>query len=324
MAKFAIIIPAYNAERYLYATLRSCVDLDVPDGCSLEIIVVDDGSSDSTASISVAFATEVKAPKKIKTLQKENGGESSAIMFGARSTDADYLVFLSSDDLIAPKLLTEAYSFFANDSEIVAVYPDWWLIDEWGQTISETKTHDWSYEEQYGRVENIPGPGTVIRSEAWTKVGGRNENFHFYSDLEQWFRLCTQGELRRLPKTLASWRTHASNQSKTTRTDQIAKEIKSLVYDFEYWQTTNLRQFEFSAKVSTHIRLALLSLDPSRPKSLKPRLNLGLSLWYYLRIFMLKGQQWVPSKRINLIEIVLLLVHPIGLHLTLLKKKINH
>ena len=323
MSKFAVVIPAYNAETYLPSTIRSCLNLIVPEGSSLEIIIVDDGSTDGTATVAGDFKTVVKPPVSMKVIRKANGGESSAIMVGAESTCAEFLIFLSADDLLEPELLTEAKGLLTKDNRIVAVYPDWWLMDEQGKVISETKTHEWSYEEQFGKVENIPGPGSVIRSEAWRSAGGRNQNFHFYSDLEQWFRLATKGRLRRLPKTLAAWRTHDTNQSKTTQISQIAAEIRSLVYEFAHWDKDPIHQFHLSARVSTHLRLALLALEPVQGKLLYPRVNLALAMWCFLKILFTRGQQWVPGRRINSTEILLVLIHPFGRSLMHLKQSLT-
>lgn len=72
-----IVVPAYNVEKYIKNCLDSFIDLSVLR--SLEILIVDDGSTDSTASL--AHTYEQKYPYSFKVLSKENGGHGSTINY---------------------------------------------------------------------------------------------------------------------------------------------------------------------------------------------------------------------------------------------------
>ena len=91
--KFSVIIPVYNAEE----TLPRCLDsLLAQSGNNIEIILVDDGSTDSSAEICKKYAY---LHPEIKYLEKENGGVASALNYGIQHMTGDYFAWLSHDDV---------------------------------------------------------------------------------------------------------------------------------------------------------------------------------------------------------------------------------
>ena len=92
----SIILPVYNVEDYL----RDCLDsLLMPSNCSLEIIAVNDGSTDSSPDILQEYADK---DSRVKVLHKTNGGLASARNHGLPHVSGDYVLFVDSDDIIAP------------------------------------------------------------------------------------------------------------------------------------------------------------------------------------------------------------------------------
>lgn len=93
--KYSIIVPIYNIERFL----RKCIESIVSQTYSnIEIILVDDGSTDGSASICDEYE---KCYSKIKVLHKENGGLVSARQAGARISSGDYILCVDGDDWIS-------------------------------------------------------------------------------------------------------------------------------------------------------------------------------------------------------------------------------
>ncbi len=95
-SKISVIIPAYNIESLLEKCVASVAMQDYPEGL-LEVIVVDDGSTDNTAS--VADNLSLKYPN-VTVLHKENGGSSSARNLGISHATGDYIGFVDSDDYV--------------------------------------------------------------------------------------------------------------------------------------------------------------------------------------------------------------------------------
>ena len=94
MPRVTVIVPAYNAEKYISETLVCLRDQTLRD---LQVLVVDDGSTDSTAQIVTAFCA---ADARFRLLRQENAGVSAARNHGLREAAGDYVLFLDSDDVL--------------------------------------------------------------------------------------------------------------------------------------------------------------------------------------------------------------------------------
>lgn len=101
-SKVSVIVPVYNVERYLVKCLDSLVKQSLQN---IEIIVVNDGSSDGSASIIKKYSE--KYPEKVKAFIKENGGLSDARNFGIDKATGDYFGFVDSDDYVSETMFEE-------------------------------------------------------------------------------------------------------------------------------------------------------------------------------------------------------------------------
>lgn len=102
-----IIIPVYNAERYL----RECFDsiLKIQDSLDWELIVVDDGSRDSSPSICDEYSAR---DSRVRAFHIENKGVSNARNFGMAQASKDFVTFIDADDWIDAKAFASAFEFF--------------------------------------------------------------------------------------------------------------------------------------------------------------------------------------------------------------------
>lgn len=94
--KFSFVVPIYNVEQYLDRCIKSILDQTYDD---YEVILVDDGSTDSSYSVCEKYACEYP---RIKLYTKVNGGLSDARNFGLDKALGEYIIFVDSDDYIAP------------------------------------------------------------------------------------------------------------------------------------------------------------------------------------------------------------------------------
>lgn len=102
----SIIIPAYNRRELLQEAVASCLAQTYPN---LEVVVVDDGSTDGTREL-VAERLHGEWAGKVVYHQKPNGGASSAKNLGMRVARGDYLQFLDSDDVLRPEKISHQMS----------------------------------------------------------------------------------------------------------------------------------------------------------------------------------------------------------------------
>jgi len=94
----SVIVPVYNVEQYLRKCLDSIIGQTVKD---IEIIVVDDGSTDASGDICDSYLSK---DSRIKVFHKDNGGLSSARNYGIEKSTGDYIGFVDSDDFIEPDM----------------------------------------------------------------------------------------------------------------------------------------------------------------------------------------------------------------------------
>ena len=111
--KISVIVPVYNVENYIQYCLESLVNQTYKN---LQIILVDDGSTDSSGYICDKYALK---DKRIKVIHKSNGGLSSARNSGMQLADGNYIGFVDSDDFIMPTFYEELYNLLQKyDSDI--------------------------------------------------------------------------------------------------------------------------------------------------------------------------------------------------------------
>jgi glycosyltransferase involved in cell wall biosynthesis len=104
--KFSIIIPTYNRANFIVSTIHSALNQTYSD---LEIIIVDDGSTDNTKEV-VSLIND----SRVIYFRKENAERGAARNFGINKATGDYITFLDSDDLLYPDYLKNAFDCIVN------------------------------------------------------------------------------------------------------------------------------------------------------------------------------------------------------------------
>ena len=125
----SILVPAYNAKRYLGALIGSVLDQSFQDW---ELIIVDDGSSDGTFKIADKYA---QSDSRIKVISSANKGVSSAMNLCLDSAKGKYIFFADCDDVLEPDCLKKLLDHKADNADIIQC--SFAFIDD-----SENKTPD--------------------------------------------------------------------------------------------------------------------------------------------------------------------------------------
>lgn len=116
MAKFSVIVPVYNVEKYLDECVKSVLTQSFTDW---EMILVDDGSTDGCPAMCDEFS---KKDSRIKVIHKKNGGSSSARNAGLKVAGGDYIIFLDSDDFYNDEKAFETFANNLKNDEDVLVF----------------------------------------------------------------------------------------------------------------------------------------------------------------------------------------------------------
>jgi teichuronic acid biosynthesis glycosyltransferase TuaG len=126
MSKITFVVPCYNKESYIADCLRSLTTQDFKD---IEIIVVNDASTDASAEIIYFMARDVRI--KVFNL-KTNKGRSYARNFGIKKAKSDIICVMDADDLASPERAKETYRFFKRNPTKSVFYSAWLLGDVHG------------------------------------------------------------------------------------------------------------------------------------------------------------------------------------------------
>ena len=101
----SIVVPVYNGEKYLNRCIKSILEQSYQN---IEVILVDDGSKDSTPELCDCLG---KQDKRIKVIHKDNAGVSSARNTGLQLANGEYIAFVDSDDIILPDMFTTLLAY---------------------------------------------------------------------------------------------------------------------------------------------------------------------------------------------------------------------
>src|SRR6056297_2096937 len=100
----SVIIPAYNEEKSIENTLKSVLSSEYPN---FEVLVIDDGSSDSTYEKAKKFESD-----KVRVFKKENGGKATALNFGISKVKAKIIFSMDADTFVEPKTMKKMVRYF--------------------------------------------------------------------------------------------------------------------------------------------------------------------------------------------------------------------
>ncbi|MCR5670067.1 MAG: glycosyltransferase [Butyrivibrio sp.] len=130
--KISVIIPAYNIEKLLTKCVESVALQDYPSEL-LEILLVDDGSTDGTPKVADALGERFP---NVKVFHKENGGSSSARNLGLKNATGDYIGFVDSDDYISSDMYSSLMdAAMRNDADMIQISRD--EISESGEKLPD-------------------------------------------------------------------------------------------------------------------------------------------------------------------------------------------
>jgi glycosyltransferase involved in cell wall biosynthesis len=202
MATVDIIIPAFNAARFLPFSLESVVSQTFDDW---RILLVDDGSTDNTAEVVAPFLDRLGS--KIRYIKQEN-----------RGLPAEFLALLDADDMWLPCRLAESLNILVERPQVGLVYGLITGIDQenrlgitWGGNLSDA---DGNIAPQiYMRKVELPCPTITFRRKCVDQVGFFDETMRATEDRDLWLRIALQYEVGFVPKVLAYYRLSPNSMS---------------------------------------------------------------------------------------------------------------
>jgi glycosyltransferase involved in cell wall biosynthesis len=211
----SIVVPARNMAPFIGDTLRSALTQSVE---AIEIIVVDDGSTDGTAEIVEA----IKDPRIRLVRNAKGSGVSAARNQAMVLCTAPYLVFLDADDLLTEGALATLLGPLQSSTAYIATMGRYTCITEDGEPLPERPRHirDVPARDTLTHLlaKNFIQPGTLcVRMEAVRAAGRFREDLSFGEDWEYWCRLALLGDFMPLPANVLLYRVRAGGAARRLR-----------------------------------------------------------------------------------------------------------
>jgi glycosyltransferase involved in cell wall biosynthesis len=215
----SVVIPAYNHAGYLAQAIDSVLGQDYP----VELIVLDDGSTDGTR--------EVLAPYdgRFHWESHANMGQAATLNKGWAMAKGDIVGYLSADDALRSGCVRAAVETLAAHPDVVLTYCDFVLLDPGSHEIRTVRTEDFDYARMVVDLVCMPGPGVFFRRAAFERVGGWDPAFRQMPDYDYWLRLGLLGNFKRIPRALAGFRVHDQSLSFAPTSERSAAEPQRIM-----------------------------------------------------------------------------------------------
>lgn len=202
--RVTIVVPVYNrAGRLLAEALDSLLSQDYP---ILEVLAIDDGSTDATPDTLAEYAS--RHPDRFRWERQENQGQAATLNRGFEMAEGSLLGYLSSDDVLLSGAISRLAGELARSDDAVLAYPAYQVIDEAGEVLDTMTPPEYSRAESIRLQDTIVGPGALFRASALRQAGGLRTELRYLADKELWLRLSRIGPFIRVPEPLACWRRH--------------------------------------------------------------------------------------------------------------------
>ncbi|HEY8711012.1 MAG TPA: glycosyltransferase [Burkholderiaceae bacterium] len=217
----SVVMPCYNASRYIAAAIRSVLDQEYPG--PLDILVVDDGSTDDSVRIASGF-------KHVTVLRQTNMGPAAARNLALGHSHAEFIAFLDADDLWIPGSLRPRVECLVQNPDVAVVFGDFtrWTPaaaatdsdtespDRLPESVSDAVASGWLFPEIL--LDPIVHIITIVaRREVFASVGDFDRNLRTGEDYEFWIRVARRFRFRKLDRFIARYRVHPGGTTRVPR-----------------------------------------------------------------------------------------------------------
>ncbi len=196
-----VVTAAYNMARTLPLTVDSILDQTHP---RVEIVVVDDGSTDDTPEVLAAYADD----PRVRVFRQENAGQTVAKNRALREARGDFIGFCDADDIWVPDKLERQLPLFDPEGRIAVVYGGFDVIDGDGAYLRTP-----SFPHPTGRITGklladnfVHFPTALVRREVIEAAGGFDESLTMGIDYDLWLRISVDHDFAYAPGVLVHYR----------------------------------------------------------------------------------------------------------------------
>ncbi|NKI48576.1 glycosyltransferase [Pseudomonas fluorescens] len=211
MPLVSMCIPVYNHERFVRASIKSVIEQSYKN---IELIVIDDGSSDSSVDVITELLEECRERfVRFAFFTRPNAGVSATLNEGLEWSRGKYFSGLASDDAICPDKTNVLVEHLEKNPQCIGVFGSIHLIDDDGVRLGfRRKPGVYNFRDVFLLRAEVPAPASMLRREELLKVEGFDVSTRI-EDWEMWLKLTHTNNtyLEVLPDLLAEYRQHPAN-----------------------------------------------------------------------------------------------------------------
>lgn len=220
----SVLLPVFNAERYLDQAIQSVLE---QQGISLELIAINDASTDETGGILREWA---KRDARVRLVElSENRGASHALNAGFGVAAGRYIARQDADDVSMPGRLAAQVATLDREKDLVLLGTNYLLVDSAGRVLALANHAEsssvLSFLLNFWNSLGVPGQG-MFRTETARAVGGFSREFRYAQGYELWTRLAMRGRVAVLPMIGLKYRVHDESTSALHERSQIETAVE--------------------------------------------------------------------------------------------------
>lgn len=227
----SVLMCVRNAARYVGEAVDSILTQTLRE---LELIVVDDGSTDSTLQL---LQQRAKRDDRLRVIAQRQIGAVPCRNLALRESRGEFIAIMDADDAALPHRLERQVAFLRDHPDHVAVGAWVLMIDAEGEPLRpwQTPTTHEGIEAEHlqGRGGTIIHPSVLIRGSVLRALGGYREQFDLAQDVDLFLRLAEVGRLSNLDEVLLKYRQHSVSEGYRKRKRQAALAAQAVRDAFE-------------------------------------------------------------------------------------------
>jgi glycosyltransferase involved in cell wall biosynthesis len=216
----SVVTPTYNQEAFLRDTIESVLSQDYP---RIELIVIDDGSTDGTRSILEEYSG------RITWSSRPNQGQTPTINEGFQKAAGDILIWLNSDDTFLEGAVSTAVRYLNEDPDVGIVYGDTLFTEADGTPTGPSRAQSrFDYENFVVECFNpIPQPSAYIRRRVLEDTGPLDPYYYYFMDWDFWMRAGLRHRIRYIPHLMSTYRLHPDSKT-VSQAKRAAPELEHM------------------------------------------------------------------------------------------------
>jgi glycosyltransferase involved in cell wall biosynthesis len=209
----SVVVPCFNGAAFVDDALWSIRNQTY---ASLEVIAVNDGSTDDTQRI---LETHARADQRVRVVSQPNRGLSAARNTGIRHAEGEFLCFLDADDVMLPEKLEKQVYFLQQHPQVDLVYSDYFIGDPHLDPVGlvAVRIPETDLVDAYACRNWFGAMAPLVRTHLIRKVGEFDERLRASEDWDYWIRCAQAGGFGYLPGIHAIYRRHPAEMHKDHR-----------------------------------------------------------------------------------------------------------